>query len=203
MTVGISNPTSDLESTPQGKRSCSACRASMALMKLCDLGGDDLTFTENIPDTPENKSSYPSTTVADPETSAEIASVPIRPSVPARVGRSQPILRKESNSSASSDTESILSVISNDGTAAAHQVSTPTPNSPLPFDLPVRRSLVGVYKWLAVEAALLESDDEEQGEEEVYGARAEREELRVRRHRPGVTFDLSDDKDLASGGDEA
>ncbi|KAG8982727.1 hypothetical protein FRB90_006619, partial [Tulasnella sp. 427] len=66
--------------------------------------------------------SYPSTTSATPETSAEIASAPIRSSVPASVGRSQPILRKESNSSASSDTESILSVISNDGTAAAHQV---------------------------------------------------------------------------------
>ncbi|KAG8985583.1 hypothetical protein FRB90_004615 [Tulasnella sp. 427] len=170
-----------------------------------EMSTDDPTFTETIPDTPENESSYPFATSATPETSAEIdiELVPLRSSVPSRAVRLRPILRKESISGESSDTESILSVISNDGTASANQVSTPTPESPPDFDLPVRRPLVGVYEWLAVEAALLESDDEEQGEEEVNGARPEREEVRVRRHRPGVTFDLSDDDDFATSGDDA
>ncbi|KAG9041177.1 hypothetical protein FS837_012641 [Tulasnella sp. UAMH 9824] len=95
--------------------------------------------------------------------------------------------------------------MSNDGTASAKQVNSPKPDVSPPFfpEIPVRKPLVGVYEWLAVEAALMESEDEEESDDADDEDTASKEEVRVRRYRPGVTFDLPHDEEAATSADES
>ncbi|KAG8940981.1 hypothetical protein FRC04_004837, partial [Tulasnella sp. 424] len=73
-------------------------------------------------------------------------------------------------------------------------------------DIPVRRPLVGVYEWLAIEAALLESEDEDwsdDSDDDSDDDTVSKEEIRVRRYRPGVSFDLPGDEEAAMSADES
>ncbi|KIO18935.1 hypothetical protein M407DRAFT_153618 [Tulasnella calospora MUT 4182] len=94
--------------------------------------------------------------------------------------------------------------MSNDGTASAQQLNTQKPDVRPPYfpEIPVRKPLVGVYEWLAIEAALMESDDEDESDDS-DDETASKEEVRIRRYRPGVTFDLPHDEEAATSADES
>ncbi|KAG8913893.1 hypothetical protein FRC00_001328 [Tulasnella sp. 408] len=154
----------------------------------------------------ENESFDPAVFSDSPENSAVLVPMPLRPLVPANAPRPRPILRKESRDSESSNAESELSVMSNDGTASAKQLSSPKPDVRPPFfpEVPVRRPRAGVYEWLAVEAALMESEDEDESDDaDDEDDTSSKEEVRIRRYRPGVTFDLPHDEEAATSADES